>query len=106
LNVCARADEYQTLFDFTNPETRDNRLAMTLLIGFYEGLGVLVRENLLDIRMVALLMTGPTKEFWEKLKPIIEEARERTNYPRMCSETEYLYEELMKYISEHPEIEV
>jgi hypothetical protein len=97
-------DEYRAIFDSTNPETRNNDLARTMIIAFYEGVGVLVRENLLDIRMVALLMTGPTKDFWEKLKPIAEEVRERTNYPRWCSETEYLYEELMKYISEHPEI--
>ena len=99
-------DEYLALFDYTNPETRDNRLAMSVLIGFYEGVGVLVKENLLDIRMVALLMTGPVKEFWEKLESVIEYEREHSNYPRYVSETEYLYKELMKYISEHPEFKV
>ena len=99
-------EEYQALLDYTNPETRNNRLAMTMLIGFYEGVGVLVKENLLDIRMVALLMTGPMKSFWEKLEPIVEERREYRNYPRWVSETEYLYNELMKYISEHPEFKV
>jgi CRISPR/Cas system-associated endonuclease Cas1 len=99
-------DEYLVLFDYMNPETRDNRLAMSVLIGFYEGVGVLVKENLLDIRMVALLMTGPVKEFWEKIAPVIEDEREHSNYPRYVSETEYLYNELMKYISEHPEFKI
>ena len=97
-------DEFVALFDYSNPETRDNRIAFSMISGFYEGVGVLVKENLLDIRMVALLMTGQTKEFWEKIESIVEEAREYFNYPRFVSETEYLYDELMKYIEEHPEI--
>jgi len=99
-------DEYLALFDYTNPETRENRLAMMTLTGFFEGVGVLVKEGLLDIRMVALLMTGPVKSYWEKIVPIVEKYRERDNYPRMVSETEYLYNELMKYISENPEFKV
>ena len=97
-------DEYQAVFDYINPETRDNRLAISMILGFYEGVGVLVKENLLDIRMVALLMTGQTKDFREKIESIVEEARKYYNYPRFVSETEYLYDELMKYIEEHPEI--
>ncbi len=97
-------DEYQAVFDYINPETRDNRLAITMILGFYEGVGVLVKENLLDIRMVALLMTGQTKEIWEKLEPVVEEYREYYNYPRWVSEYEYLYNELMKHLEEHPEL--
>jgi hypothetical protein len=97
-------DEYLTLFDRTNPKTMDNLLALQILIGFFEGVGVLVKENLLDIRLFALLMTGQTKDFWEKLEPMVEEGREYFNYPRFVSETEYLYNELMKYIEEHPEL--
>ncbi len=99
-------DEYLELFDYTNPKTRENRLAMGTLVGFFEGVGVLVKEDLLDIRLVALLMTGQVKAFWEKTESIVEENRERFNYPRWVSETEYLYKELMKYISEHPDIEI
>ena len=97
-------DEYLAVFDFMNPETRDNRLALSMILGFYEGVGVLVKENLLDIRMVALMMTGQTKQIWEKLEPVVEELREDYNYPRYVSEFEYLYDELMKYIDEHPEL--
>jgi len=78
--------------------------AIQRLGGFYEGLGVLVRENLLDIRLVALFFTSTTKQFWEKLRDSVYEWRKVSNTPRMLSETEYLYNELMKCLDRHPEV--
>ena len=77
----------------------------SMILGMYwEGLGVLVKEGFLPIRLVALLITGMTRAFWEKLKPINEEARVDMGYVRWMSETEYLYDELLRYIDEHPEL--
>ena len=87
------------------PETNiDFQRKRRRLATFYEGLGVLVKEGYIDIRLVALLMTGRIRVFWEKFEPIIDELREFHNYPRWMSETEYLYNELMKYLDEHPEL--
>ena len=75
------------------------------LVGtFFEGVGVLVREGLLDIRFVALLLSGHLRIYWEKTQPIIDEYRQYWNSQRVWSETEYLYNELMKYLEEHPEL--
>ncbi len=71
---------------------------------FFEGVGVLIREGLLDVRLVALLMTGQAKMFWERNQSFIEEMRRDWNAPRIWSEWEYLYNELMKYNEEHPEL--
>jgi len=96
-------DEYQALFDYTNPETRDNHLAMSTMMSFYIGVGVIVRENLVDIRLISQLMSTRVKGFWEKVEPIVEEAREHWYSPRYGEEIEYLYNELMKYAEENPE---
>jgi hypothetical protein len=73
---------------------------------FYEGLGVLVREGILDIRWIALLICGPTRWYWEKYMPIVEEGRSTlAGNKRWWSESEYLYTELMKYLKEHPELD-
>ena len=69
-------DEYKVLFDYTNPETRDNHLAMSTIMYFYEGVGVLVKLNLVDIQLISYLMSDSTRAFWEKVEPIVEEARE------------------------------
>jgi len=82
----------------------DKMKSLSVLIRFFEGLGVLVRENLLDIRLIALTMAGDTKFFWDQYKQIIVEWRRDWNYARMMDETEYLYNELTRYIEAHPEL--
>jgi hypothetical protein len=75
--------------------------ALLLIGAFYNGVGILVKENLLDIRYVDT-MTYWITMFWELLDPYIDELRAKT-YPKLFNETEYLYKELMKYRKEHPE---
>lgn len=85
-------------------EDEDNKKASTKVAMFYEGVGVLVREGHIGIRLFALLMTGMTRSWWERLyKSIVEEGREKRNFKRWMSESEYLYNEMMKYHKEHPE---
>ena len=71
---------------------------------YFEGLGILVKEGLLDIRVISLFMTGNINGFWGKVKPFIDEIRELMGTQRVFVETEYLYDELLKYYNEHPEL--
>ena len=63
---------------------------------FFEGIGVLLRRKLIDIGLVDDLFTGPIKMFWEKTKPVIEDARKQLNYPEYGEYNEYLYNEMQK----------
>jgi hypothetical protein len=96
--------EFLDATNYENPETRENLYAINVLTGYYEGIGTLVKENMLSIRWVALLFGSWTRMFWEKIEPVAEELRVYRKAPRIFSETEYLYNELMKYMKEHPEI--
>ena len=78
---------------------------LSTLGGFYEGIGVMVREGYIPVRLVALQWGGMTRRFWEKMEPYVSDVREAQTFPRAWAETEYLYNELMKYIEEHPEVE-
>jgi len=81
------------------------KLAMDRFLPFYEGLGVMVKEGYLSIRLVALMWAGVTRMFYEYiLEPIVEEGREQTKYPRLWSETEWLCKKLIRYMEEHPEL--
>ena len=71
---------------------------------WYENVGVLVKEGLLDVRLITMMYAGATRELWEKLEPVIDGCRLALNYPRMYSETEYLCKTLIKYMDEHPEL--
>ena len=72
---------------------------------FYEGLGVLVKEGLIDIRFVALLICGMTRAYWEKFLPILGDGRRSAGFSRWYSEADYLYWELLRYLKEHPELD-
>ena len=98
-------DDFMKIYDpDLSPEAKENYEALDYMISFYEGLGVLVKEGLVPIRYVALLMADITRRLWEKLALVIDEIREYNNQPRIASEWEYLYDELMKYMEDHPEL--
>jgi len=98
-------EEFYNHFIITaeNP-INENWNALDLMISYYEGLGTMIREGLIPIRYVALLQAGVTRKLWEKFTPLITYMRELLEQPRIASEWEYLYNELMKYMEEHPEI--
>jgi hypothetical protein len=74
------------------------------VLTFFEGIGVLIRQKLVDVRLVALLMAGATRRYWEKLGPVVLKLRKEIDYPRCGSETEYLYTVMMEYMEKHPEL--
>ena len=74
------------------------------ILGWYENIGGLVKEGLLNIRLIALMYAGSTRQLWEKLEPLMDGLREKFDYPRIWSETVYLCETLMRYMEEHPEL--
>jgi hypothetical protein len=80
------------------------RKTMSAYGSFYEGLGVIVKEGLLNVRWIALMWGGATTMYWNLMEPIIEDLREFYDYPRMHSETEYVCREVIKYMEEHPEL--
>jgi hypothetical protein len=68
----------------------------------YEGLGVLVHEGLVDIRLVARYIGGTYKSIWERWGPAIKAARLGWNHPRMGVESEYLYDRLIEFGEKNP----
>jgi hypothetical protein len=98
--------DWKTSEDLANDfSSYDGRIIIGTLASYYEGLGILVKEGLLDIRIIALFMTGPFREFWKKLMPVKDKFRVISKWPRAFIETEYLYKELTKYLKQHPELE-
>ena len=79
------------------------RQSFGILSSWMEGLGTLVREDLLPIRLVATLCAGTVRTYWEKMSPTIEESR--IDYKRNLSESQYLYNALIEYLDEHAEFQ-
>jgi hypothetical protein len=106
LSKWSTADDFIKDYDYFNPEApeTDKMRAINDITGYYEGMGVLVKEGLLDIRFLALHLNGATQLAWKAFDPIIDDLREKWNAPRAFSEFEYIYNELIKYNKEHPEL--
>jgi hypothetical protein len=59
-------DEYKKL-----NEDKSFKEAFWAIGTFNEGMGVLVKEGYIDIRLVAQLMSGGIRGFWERMKPAV-----------------------------------
>ncbi len=62
----------------------------------YEGLGVLIHRNLIDVKMIDEIMRSHVLMFWEKIGPIVREQRVHADNPWIAEWTEYLYHEVKK----------
>jgi hypothetical protein len=87
----------------TNPEAYQSYIYW---LYYMEGMGIMVREGYISIRLIALMDSGGVKNLWRKLQPLIYEERERHNWPRWSIEFEYLYDTLMDYAEKHPELQI
>jgi hypothetical protein len=72
---------------------------------YWEGIGVLVKRELIDPYLVDDLMSSAIMMYWEKYAPVCREYRRRIGYPQAAEYQEYLYERI-KAIAEqqHPEL--
>lgn len=64
--------------------------------GYFEGIGVLVKKNLIDIALVDDLMAGNIISYWEKMGPVVDGIRTTLDWPQALEWAEYLYNEIKK----------
>jgi hypothetical protein len=68
----------------------------TYLFTFFDEVGVLLRRDLIDFDLVDDLLGNSARQMWEKIQPVIEEARVRSDDPRLYESFEYLYDEMKR----------
>jgi len=81
------------LHPLNNPEERRAWFSVGM---FFNGVGVLVKRNLIDISLVDDLLGGMIILTWEKMGPIETESRVRLSNPRAFEDFEYLYNKIVK----------
>jgi hypothetical protein len=85
-------DEFVKKYEF--PSENDVVISYAMIGSFYEGLGVLLSEKLIDINLCQKLFTVDT--YWEKAKPVIMGLRKQQGKPTLYEWFEYLYNEMKK----------
>lgn len=68
--------------------------SVQILITYFEGLGMLVKQGLINIDNVEDLFAGRIIWFWEAFGPICEIRRKQLGDPKMYDSIEYLYHEM------------
>jgi hypothetical protein len=63
---------------------------------FFNELGVLLGEKLIDIHLVDSLFGRVIPYFWKRVKPLLESGRKELNQPRWGWGIEYLCDEMQK----------
>ena len=63
---------------------------------FFEGIGLLVNKELIDISLVAELMSTAIILVWEKVHNLVEQVREILGRPQVYEWFEYLYLEIQR----------
>ena len=78
--------------------------AWTLWAAFYQGIGTLVKEKMIDVGLPAQMYGGNLLWFWEKYRDMNMDCREKLSWPGWGVETEFLYNSILEYGRLHPEL--
>jgi len=70
----------------------------------FESAGIYLREGMFDIKLWAIRAASGTIWWWERHREVIYNERKRRNDRRYLDMWEYAYDQLMKYLEEHPEL--
>ena len=70
--------------------------AVRTMLNWADGLGMLLKRNLVDIDIVVDSYGGIAEVFWEKVKPLVEGYRKDAHYPHHYERAEYLCNEIKK----------
>jgi len=81
-------DDYRKKYGFTE--------AIQIAV-LFEGLGVLLEQNLIDIKMVDRLFGPSLNSLWERMQPLLYAMRKGLNEPFFFSHYEYLIKRLSAY---------
>jgi len=89
--------DFDDLWEKYGPDTDIEATSAFISVArFYEGIGVLVKRKLIDIKLVEDLMSEHLIRTWDKMGPFFKEARERFNWPNLFKEFENISNELEK----------
>ncbi|MDH5199585.1 MAG: hypothetical protein OEW93_01755 [Candidatus Bathyarchaeota archaeon] len=84
---------------------RELDIAIRAIGRFLEGIGVLLKRDLIDVALVDDLMSGNIVDFWEKSEELVNDFRTLMGYPQYGEWAEYLYNKIKPIVEEqHPEL--
>jgi hypothetical protein len=74
---------------------KPEQTAVLAVANYLDALGILARRRLVDVDLIFEFWSGDIPDLWEKIKPLVEGMRKKSNYPILVN-AEYLYNEMQK----------
>lgn len=74
---------------------KPEQTAVLAVANYLDALGILARRRLVDVDLIFEFWSGDIPDLWEKIKPLVEGMRKKSNYPILVN-AEYLYNEVKK----------
>ena len=91
----------EDFFEKYGPEADMDAWSQVQSMGnYFRGVGVLLKDGLVDGRMVYDLLYSPITMYWDKIESIAMEYRVRYNQPESFMYIDYLYNEMTKIESD------
>ncbi len=84
-------------------KNKDRYKVWMLWASYYQGLGTLAEEKLIDVSLLAQLLGGNILWFWEQYGSMMVDCRGKLSWPGWGKEIEYLYNGIYEYGVNHPE---
>jgi hypothetical protein len=88
------ASKFESLDDYRKKYGFTEAVEVAVL---FEGIGVLLKQNLIDIKIVDSLFGSTINLLWERMQPLIYAMRKGLNEPFFFSHFEYLIKRLSAY---------
>jgi hypothetical protein len=95
------AAKFVSLQDYS---TKYGLTAVLQVAMLFDGVGVLLEEDLIDLRLVNSLFGSSVRPLWDIVRPIVYAIRASGAQPTMFSHFESLYNRLSAYRKEHPDL--
>jgi hypothetical protein len=89
-------DDFVERYGFPVPSERPEQKALHMIMNYFEGIGLLLKRNLMDVDFAWDLFGSSYFVAWEKVKPLVEGLRKQYDTPDAWSYFEYLYNEMKK----------
>ena len=84
-------------------QNSEDLAAYTSMLSFFNGIGVLLKRDLISLEMVDDLLSVNIRGFWKMFESTVYWARETIDEPKMYADFEYLYNEVMTINEKAPD---
>ena len=91
-------DDFNT--KYSSPNNPEAHKQWAYYFATLEGLGILLKKDMLDPELVYMSQWASIILLWEKFLPVVEEMRARSNVPHIYEDPEYLYNEMIRLRNE------